>query len=141
MYPVCACSIDADWYYREHPETGEDTFNEWRASLRPHRCCECYEIINPGMSYDHFEGWNPEEKEWEMYDTCKICMDIWDDLCGEGRSIGTLDELLWESCGMSLNGEMDDDDEHWDAMWQDAIEFDQRNRETARRFAASTTVQ
>jgi hypothetical protein len=123
MYPVCACYLEGDWTFGYHPETDEAPVYEWRTSLRPRRCCECWDLIPPGLEYDHIEGWNPDEQQWEIHDTCITCMNIWDDLCGGDRLIGSLNDTLMESCGMDLSGNIDDDDdEYWEEAWQDAIE-------------------
>ncbi len=128
MFPVCACDVEGDWSYQDHPETGEDTGTTWCTSLRPRGCCECGELVEPGQPYDRFEGWNPEDTCWEIFDTCSVCMSIWDDLGCNGRVIGGLDEALWEACGMNLSGEIDDNDEYWDGQWELTVELEREAR-------------
>jgi hypothetical protein len=50
---------------------------------KPHRCCECRQVIQPGIQYERvsmlYDG------EWQRYDTCESCMEIRNVFaCGEG---------------------------------------------------------
>ena len=61
---TCGCDI-------EYPSVFSETFPVAR---KPHRCCECYQTINPRDLYQNctllFEG------EWATYKTCERCSDL-----------------------------------------------------------------
>ncbi len=73
----------------------EDTF-EWsetqtRTARKPHKCCECGNVIAKGQKYEHvvwkFEG------EFGKYDTCALCVEIRTVFtCGQSWYF----EQLWE---------------------------------------------
>lgn len=121
MYPVCACDVEGDWSYQDHPATDEEIIKDYRRTNG--------ELTRAGDTVWHFEGWNPEESCWDIEDTCPTCVNIWKDLCGyPGSVIGGLNMALLDSCGMDLHGYFDDQDEHWEQEWRHAIEADRESR-------------
>lgn len=68
---------------------------------KPHRCCECGEVIHPGEQYERaatvFQG------DFECYKTCLPCSQIRKDYCAPYRG---LFEVIWEGLGTDyLTGE------------------------------------
>jgi hypothetical protein len=66
---------------------------------KPHRCCECHEIIQPGEVYERhdfkFEG------EFCTTATCECCVEDWKRLVdlGHCRLSETLEETMREAYG------------------------------------------
>ena len=67
------CQLETRVYDAEQPEFWASRIVKAR---KPHRCCECAEVIQPGESYERFSGrW---DGVFEVYKTCRICQEIRD---------------------------------------------------------------
>ena len=84
---ACSCDLSSECYvdvYEAH----------WRVARKPHHCCECLEIIEPGQRYEYaslcFDG------SWGHAKTCELCVRIRNDLCPCGFCHGELRDTLWQ---------------------------------------------
>ena len=65
-----------------------------RKARKPHCCCECGEVIEPGQRYEFasicYDG------GWGHAKTCQLCVRIRDDLCPNGFCHGELRQVIWD---------------------------------------------
>ena len=78
----------------------------YRKARKPHRCCECGDIIEPGQVYEYATACF--DYSWSDWKTCRICVavrndhgcfggDLWERLIevyGEGPILGRWDHDL-----------------------------------------------
>src|ERR1700679_2736602 len=55
----------------------------YRKARKPHKCCECGKVINPGEKYEHY--WGKFDGDTAAIDTCIICAEIADAFYCDGR--------------------------------------------------------
>ena len=68
-----------------------------RRAAKPHKCCECGDVIPKGSMYDFYSGlW---EGVWSCYRTCARCSNLWTEYGNGGRVMGALVEYWQESFG------------------------------------------
>jgi len=97
----CDCSNEgydhADIYQEEYP-----------VARKPHRCCECGEIIQPGQKHHKVRGlW---DGSWDTFRTCMTCYNIRDHYCSHGYVFGGLREALGECLGFDYTDIPEEED-------------------------------
>lgn len=64
---------------------------DMRKARKPHRCCECRQIITPGSIYESVRM--ATDGEFQTYQTCHLCVEIRNAFtCGKGW----LFTVVWE---------------------------------------------
>lgn len=65
---------------------------------KKHRCCECFETITEGDSYERVT--ELVRPKWYVYCTCTRCIDIRDKFMPDDHIYGTLREILLHNRGI-----------------------------------------
>jgi hypothetical protein len=69
MGVTMSCEIDND--YGETPSICD---SKMQIARKPHKCCECGQVISQGQKYERFRGmWNGK---FDTFKTCQTCLDI-----------------------------------------------------------------
>lgn len=94
MSNACVCECYSD------PADGPDFLTVKIVTARkPHKCCECGELIQPGLEYERATGlW--DGYIFDTFATCIPCMRIRDDLCACGFCYGDLWNTVWNCLRM-----------------------------------------
>jgi hypothetical protein len=103
----CGCTddyCDIDYQLQMHEIN-------WPKARKEHRCYECRRIIKVGEKYEYTTAFDPEEKGFVAFKTCKQCATIADQFMCGCRIHGNLGEHIWETLGVDIvTGDIMDDD-------------------------------
>ncbi len=91
---ACKCSVDVDDDARYEP-----CLKTRPKARKPHRCCECGELINIGETYEQAKGLLAGQ--WDTFRTCIPCVNMRDDLCPGGHFYEYLGDTIRECLGWS----------------------------------------
>jgi len=105
MAMECACMIDSGEMC-DPPAVFTETLV---VAKKPHTCCECGDIIQPGQQYELVKGlW---DGSWSKFRTCSICARIRRAYCCSW-TYGDLRADLWDALGVDyITGETDGNEE------------------------------
>jgi hypothetical protein len=99
---ACDCSIDN---FEDRPSFSRE---QWRVARKPHVCCECREVIEPGSKYEYVAGcWSGE---WDEFKTCETCVRIREWYCASGWNYGGLAEQIYECLEFDYRTVPEDDE-------------------------------
>jgi hypothetical protein len=94
---------------------GADLSNEViRKAAKPHKCCECGDVIDAGERYEYASGmW---EGMWYAFKTCRGCLNMRRRFCPDGWLYGGLREAVAECVGfdpytLPTQADVDDEDD------------------------------
>lgn len=120
--------------YQEFDSESNEFYTESvvRKSRKPHRCCECREVIPPGYGYQRAVG-KSDGRFWSSV-TCLPCVEIRKAFCCEGWVFGALlndmcEQLFpawllsgpWDCLAKIETREARDKAAHWFESWRNQV--------------------
>ena len=98
----CDCSVNSD--------TDNAIYKaKVRRAIKPHKCCECGEVIHPGEQYERVDALT--DGQWWGCNTCLGCVRVRNHYCSGGWLHYGLAEQLYDCLGFDYRTVPEAEDE------------------------------